>query len=224
MTSPNLNSTSSEPEAYQIGWVPFLGATIYLDSRPLIPRTETEWWVEQCIATIPSDRLVRVLDVFSGSGCVGVAVLKRAAHTEVTFVELIPAHIQTIQKNISANHIDPSRTHVVVSDVFSNVKGTYDYILANPPYLAHSRLARIEDSVLTHEPHTALFADQGGFALIETTISGLPAHLTHGGQCWIEHEPEHTAQIHESAGRVGLSASTHRDQYGVERYSVILKP
>ncbi|MCL9972109.1 MAG: peptide chain release factor N(5)-glutamine methyltransferase [Candidatus Pacebacteria bacterium] len=224
MTSPNLNSTSSEPEAYQIGWIPFLGATIYLDSHPLIPRTETEWWVEQCIKTIPTDRPVRVLDLFSGSGCVGVAVLLHTPNTHVTFAELVPAHCETIKKNIAANTIDQSRTTVVESNVWSAVSGTYDLILANPPYLAESRRARIEDSVLIHEPHAALFADKDGFALIEATIEGLPEHLSVGGHCWIEHEPEHATEIHESAQRLGLSTSTHQDQYRVERYSVILKP
>ena len=43
---------NEEPEAYKIGWIPFLGLKIYLDSRPLIPRPETEWWCEELTRTI----------------------------------------------------------------------------------------------------------------------------------------------------------------------------
>lgn len=219
---------TEEPEAYRIGHVPFLGATIFLDSRPLIPRTETEWWVEQVVGRMSQlvEREIQVLDLFSGSGCVGVAILKQVPHAHVTFGELEARHLPTIEKNIRENGIDPSRTRVVRTDVWTAIEvgPRYDFILANPPYLAESRVERVEESVLQHEPRTALFAEDDGFALIDATIAGLPTHLSPGGQSWIEHEPEHAPRILESATRLGLSAASHKDQYGVIRYSVILRP
>ena len=122
------------------------------------------------------------------------------------------------------NHIDPSHALIVHTDVYNNLQGHYDFILANPPYLSRARLARIEPSVLEHEPMGALFAEDDGFALIDATLSGLSSHLASSGQCWIEHEPEHAPRILKSASRLGYTATTYRDQYGIERYSVILKP
>lgn len=221
MTSLTSNSTSSEePEAYRFGHVPFVGTTIWLDSRPLIPRTETEWWVEKYIAQIHESRFknhesISILDLFAGSGCVGVAVLKHIHQAHVTFGELEARHLPTIEKNIHENGIDPNRARMVQTDVYASVVGQrYDFILANPPYLSRTRLSRVEGSVLAHEPEEALFADDDGFALIAATIEGLRDHLVPGGQAWVEHEPEHAERLK------ALGATTHKDQYGVERYSV----
>jgi release factor glutamine methyltransferase len=159
-----------------------------------------------------------MLDLFAGSGCIGVAVLHHVPNAHVTFGELEARHLPTIQKNIRENCIDPTRTTVVQTNVYSDLGGHYDFILANPPYLSHTRIERVEGSVLAHEPEEALFAEDDGFALIDATLAGLPTHFSPGGQCWIEHEPEHTARL-QAAG-----TTTHKDQYGVERYSVILKP
>lgn len=244
-----------EPEAYQHGWVPFLGAKIFLDSRPLIPRTETEWWVEQLISQIKGSEgavmrgapqgdgprteqfrsneieypkhtassPITFLDLFAGSGCCGVAVLKNVPNARVDFAELETRHLPTIQKNIRGN-ADPSRAQVYQSNVYDGLPAEtrYDYILANPPYLSQSRIERIEDSVLHHEPREALFAEDDGFALIARAIAGATEHLAPHGQLWIEHEPEHSQRIRECAATQGMSATTHTDQYGVERYSVIL--
>lgn len=217
---------NDEPEAYQIGHVPFLGVTVFLDSHPLIPRTETEWWVEKVVQSteLRVEREIRVLDLFAGSGCVGLAILKHLPHARVTFGEFEPRHLPTIEKNIRENGFDPSRARVVQTDVWSAIDGTFDLVLANPPYLSRARLDRIEASVLEHEPVEALFAEDDGFALIDATIQGLPTHLAQGGAAWIEHEPEHSVRIHAEAGRLSLPPTTHQDQYGVERYSVILKP
>src|SRR5512138_3415194 len=67
-----------EPLAYVIGHTPFLNTIIYLDSKPLIPRVETEFWVEKAIMEIQDFSrgqtlgTVQVLDVCAGSGCIGV--------------------------------------------------------------------------------------------------------------------------------------------------------
>jgi release factor glutamine methyltransferase len=216
------NNSSDEPEAYRIGWVPFLSATIHLDSHPLIPRPETEWWVEKFIAE-KKDAPFRALDLFAGSGCIGVAVLTHMPRAHITFGEFDARHLPTIEKNILSNGIGPERATIVQTDVYGSITGTYDAILANPPYLSRARLDRIEASVLDHEPVEALFAEDDGFALIAATIEGLPQYLHAGGECWVEHEPEHSVRIKTAAVRLGLSATTHQDQYGVERYSVILK-
>ena len=61
------------PLAYVIGSIPFLDTKIYLDSKPLIPRPETEYWTEQAIKSIKTVASANVLDLCSGSVCIGVA-------------------------------------------------------------------------------------------------------------------------------------------------------
>ncbi|MFN3187992.1 MAG: N5-glutamine methyltransferase family protein [Candidatus Paceibacteria bacterium] len=105
-----------EPLGYVIGYVPFLDCEIWLDSCPLIPRAETEFWVEKAISSIktraegsPSPLseeepfALRVLDLCAGSGAIGVAVVKAVPEAHVTFAEIDEAHLPTIQKNLNYN-------------------------------------------------------------------------------------------------------------------------
>ncbi len=224
---------NGEPLAYIIGWVPFLDTKIFLDSHPLIPRSETEFWAEKTIEEVrlrDTRSTLRVLDLFAGSGCIGVATLKHIPNVYVDFGEIDVTHFPTIQKNIQQNLLpSQSRTSdvrlwegkIIETDVWSGITDTYDVVFANPPYLSSERIERIENSVLKHEPKKALFADEDGFALIRKTIEGAAAHMNPGGTLYIEHEPEHAEAIQRSASTQGFSAKTHKDQYGVERYSTL---
>ena len=212
----------TDPEAdYARGFVPFLDCRIYLDSHPLIPRVETEFWVEKAIQELQLKGAPKCLDLFAGSGAIGVAVLKHVPSSRVDFGEIGANHLPTILKNILENGIDPNRASVIKTDVWSAMRGVYDFILANPPYLAKERVERLQDSVVRHEPHMALFAEDGGFALIEKTILGAPEHLSPAGVLYIEHEPEQARRISEIAEKTGLTAETKYDQYGIARYSLL---
>lgn len=207
-------------EDYARGHVPFLDCTIFLDSRPLIPRPETEYWAEKAIGEIKKHPSPRVLDLFAGSGAVGVSVLKHVPASSVDFGELVKAHGPTILKNVRGNGIDESRARILLTDVYGSIPDTYDFILANPPYIAEDA-SDVDESVRTHEPHEALFAGDGGFALIEKTISGAGLRLSPDGVLYLEHRPEQAAGIAETARKNGLSAETLPDQYRILRYSVL---
>jgi HemK-like putative methylase len=129
---------TEKPLAYIIGDQPFLGLKIYLDSKPLIPRPETEWWTEQLIAAIletsasdgerheqifsrklcvPKNRgdEFRFLDLCAGSGAIGCAALARLPNAQVYFGEIDSAHEKTILKNIRENNLDESPTFAKAS-------------------------------------------------------------------------------------------------------------
>jgi release factor glutamine methyltransferase len=213
---------AGEPLAYLIGSIPFLGCTIYLDSRPLIPRPETEFWVEKAIGEIRSaaPKAPRVLDLCAGSGAIGIAVAKAIPSAHVTFAEIDEHHYHTINRNIRENGIMAEHCEVLVSDLFENIKDTYDFILTNPPYIDPA-LDRSDLSVRVHEPHLALYGGKEGLALIEKTIEKAPVHLNQGGQLWTEHEPEQADAIKEFAAQHGFTSATHNDQYKVPRYSIL---
>ena len=98
------------PLAYLIGYIPFLNTKIYLDSHPLIPRPETEFWVEKVLAVIYQRAApINVLDLCAGSGCIGVAVAKNYLLTQVDFVEIENKHIPTIETNCRENQIPKDR-------------------------------------------------------------------------------------------------------------------
>jgi methylase of polypeptide subunit release factors len=296
---------SGEPLGYLIGFVPFLECTIHLDSHPLIPRPETEFWVEQAIAGIihqattktevrgptpystkesehyqqnsglprfaRKDEQVnlrdssltgtvhslgifskslnescgsltlphpKILDLCAGSGAIGVAVARAVPEAEVTFVELDPAHLLTIEKNYLEN-IKPfnrlkgqpvsssdnlfENYELVVSDLFENIpSGTkFDFILTNPPYI-DAKANTVDEGVALHEPHLALFGGIDGMEIIARIIAEAPEFLTTDGELWIEHEPFQTETISELAKSHGYNTViTHSDQYGVPRFSTL---
>lgn len=211
---------AGEPLAYVIGFVPFLNSMMWLDSKPLIPRPETEFWVEKALEYIGKTYVhgVRVLDLCAGSGAIGVAVATAVPNAQVTIAELDPIHLPTIEKNCIENGL--VEYTIIESNLFENVAGTFDLILSNPPYIDPA-LDRAEHSVKAHEPHLALYGGRGGTELIERIVADAPAHLHQHGQLWLEHEPEQVSFIHELAARAGLTATTHNDQYEVPRYTIL---
>jgi release factor glutamine methyltransferase len=239
---------SGEPVAYVIGWQPFLGLKIYLDSRPLIPRPETEWWVEQLLAamrpeeperkkgirlglaarSVPFFRSgdegrphqLRVLDLCAGSGAIGCAMLAALPTAEVYFSDIDPAHEQTIQKNIHENGLDSRRARVCIGDLFTPFPADmrFDVIACNPPYIPRGRA--LPASVTRHEPALALYAGADGLGLIRRIASELPARLTSRGVAWIECDSEHAQETRTLFERAGPASELMHDQY--ERPRVII--
>jgi HemK-like putative methylase len=222
-----------EPQAYSIGCVPFLSTNIFLDSRPLIPRTETEYWVQMAITDVLTSRpeltrfpsgvdTARVLDLCAGSGCVGTALLQEVLGARVDFVEIDSSHHQTIKKNLNANGISQSRARIYGGSLFDEVpkEVKYDLILSNPPYIDPARIERVEEQVLAFEPALALLGGEGGMEYIERIIIEAPAHLARDGVLYIEHEPEQVKAIHKLARKMQYSScQTNKDQYGLDRYT-----
>jgi release factor glutamine methyltransferase len=216
---------NGEPLAYIIGHVPFMNTTIHLDSRPLIPRPETEHWVESAIKELHAyggRTSVRVLDLCAGSGCIGVAVLTNVPNASVDFVEIDGEHHETIKKNIRENGIERSRVQIFGGDLFLNVHDTYDCILANPPYIDPA-LDRTEESVRAYEPKGALYGGPGGMELIERIVKDAPGFLTEHGTLYMEHEPEQAEAIRELGERNGFLVTNHEDQYGVKRLTKLIR-
>lgn len=210
---------AGEPLAYVIGWIPFLGLRIYLDSHPLIPRPETEWWTEKLITHLKDtfgDAPFSLLDLCSGSGAIGLSILNEFPNARVTFGEIDKDHGALIKKNIDANSLDASRALVCASDLFSGLpEGPYDVIATNPPYIPENR--ELDLSVREFEPARALFSGADGLTLIERIAKEAPRHLKSGGELWLECDSEHAD---EARGLFGEHAQLHNDQYGRPRLVV----
>lgn len=218
---------TGEPLAYVIGWVPFLGTKISLDTHPLIPRPETEYWVARFLEELhrAEQGPVRILDLCAGSGAIGVSLLAHISDATVDFAEIDRNHHITILKNLQENRIDTGRAQIFGGDLLEKVEGTYDYILANPPYIDPELADRVEESVVAHEPAKALWGGGGGTFLIERIVSEAWPHLNQDGAMFIEHEPEQVKAIETFAERVGYAGTlTLKDQYGSPRVTVLKKP
>lgn len=212
------------PEAYRIGWVPFGHVKIWLDSHPLIPRTETEYWTMHAIEEFKTNGFKKILDLCAGSGAIGVAVLKEIPEVEVDFAEVEVRHHLTIKKNIEENIPEgKGRSNIFAGDLFENIQGTYDAILSNPPYIDSEKISRVEESVIKYEPREALLGGKGGMKIIRRIIEEAPKYLNPGGIIYIEHEPEQVEYIKNLTDRFNFDCETLCDQYGVLRFSHLIK-
>lgn len=110
------------PEDYQIGFKQFLGAKIDLSKRPFIPREETEYWVSFALKEIKKKNKVLCLDLFSGSGCIGVAVLKNIYESLCDFGEKEELFLEQIKINLRINNISEERYNIIQTDVFQTLK------------------------------------------------------------------------------------------------------
>ena len=189
---------SGIPLAYLIGNVEFLNCTIDLSYKPLIPRSETEFWVDDFIKKNKKARpYLAVLDIFAGSGCIGLAVLKNLKNTKVDFAEKNPQYIKQIKKNLKINSATSRGCcKIYESDVFENIpEKKYDAILANPPYIAKKEKKNVQKSVLENEDHKALFTKDNGLHFIKKLILEAPKYLKQSGELWIEFDPWQTPLI-----------------------------
>jgi release factor glutamine methyltransferase len=199
--------------------MPFCGVKIFLDSHPLIPRPETEYWTMFAIEKIKNIKNPKILDLCAGSGCIGVAVLKHIPESTIDFVEIDENHHSTIKKNIQENGIDSKRTRIFGGSLFENITDQYDMILTNPPYIDPRLSDRIGESVRAHEPDLALFGGNDGMGLINEILSNCGQFLKPGGMLYIEHEPEQTEMIKELLPGI----ESVKDQFDIIRFSVYKK-
>lgn len=214
---------AGEPLAYVIGWVPFLGLKIHLESRPLIPRPETEWWTEKLIAHLKEkfgDKPFTVLDLCAGSGAIGLAILAHIPAARVTFAELMPAHVQLIRRNIRQNDLDVSRTAVLEGDLFSPIPtgSRFDIIVSNPPYIPENR--ELPESVTIFEPPEALFSGTDGLSLIRRIAEEAPTYLHADGELWVECDSEHADAARDLLVKHVDKTEIRKDQYGRARLLV----
>jgi release factor glutamine methyltransferase len=202
----------SEPLEYVKGFTHFLGCKIDLSKKPLIPRPETEFWVRKAIKNMkPFDtaqgKTLRVLDIFAGSGCIGLAILKHIKNAEVVFADI---------EDRGVGH------KTIMSDVFSNIKNKYDYIFANPPYIPEKNINLVQKSVLDFEPHKALFGGEDGLFYIRKFLKQAKKYLKSGGIIYMEFDPPQKKEIKKMAEKFGYkTCKFHKDQYGKFRWVVI---
>ena len=150
-----------------IGKAYFAGEKYFVDENTLIPRPETEFLVDFCKKQFPQDKNLNILDIGTGTGCIAVELAKFFFNSKITAVDICQATLDTASKN-AIYHCVSDRIDFLKSDVFSNVKGVFDLIVSNPPYIPYSM--KIQQDVYDFEPHAALFADNDGLFFYEKII------------------------------------------------------
>ncbi len=220
-----LTLRTGYPLAYLIGNVPFLSLKIDLSMKPLIPRPETEFWVYDRVFPFCTKRSLQnnklfVLDIFSGSGCVGLSIAKHYSNFAVYLSDFNSLYLKQIHINAQLNNIH--NVKIIDSDVFSNIKGRFDIITANPPYVSTSVFdSKASFSVKFFEDKKSVFTKDHGLFFIKKILKESPAFLKPGGKLFMEFDPWQKEKIQtfikESRLMDFLDVNYYPDQYGKYR-------
>lgn len=187
---------NGEPIEYVLGRTEFLGCTIDLSHRPMIPRPETAFWVSRAIDELKRRaEPLRIADTFSGAGNVGTAILSHLPNARVDLSEFDAALLPQIEKNLATNRIDPSRARVVRGDILEGLVGPYDAIFAVPPYVPDAALPDLDPEMIRFEPHLAFFGGEDGHRFHRALIGGAWDLLAPGGTLYMEADMDHEPAI-----------------------------
>lgn len=148
---------SGEPLQYILGETEFMGMKFKVNELILIPRQDTETLVETVIEKI-GNKKVRVLDIGTGSGCVGISIAKKCKNAEVTLLDYSDSILEIAKENAELNSVD---VNIERCDILEEVPdGKYDIIVSNPPYIETDTIFSLDNIVSSYEPVEAL---DGGF-------------------------------------------------------------
>ncbi|MGC9046917.1 MAG: HemK family protein methyltransferase [Minisyncoccia bacterium] len=216
-----------KPDAYKKGNIQFNNNFIDLSYHPLIPRVETEFWVQKAIQFLQKNKFdklpLKCLDLFSGSGCIGISILKKLPNSFVVFSDKNSLCIKQIKLNLKLNYIQKNRFQVIKSDIFSNIKRKFNVIFANPPYIAEKFLERVQDSVLYWEPLDAILGGWDGTEIIKKFLIQARNHLEKNGIIFLEFDSEQKQIIKTFIQKNKYKKFYFlKDQFGNDRYVKII--
>ncbi|NKN32220.1 50S ribosomal protein L3 N(5)-glutamine methyltransferase [Marichromatium bheemlicum] len=169
------------PVAYLTGRAWFAGFEFGVDRQVLVPRSPIAELLEVGFDPwIDPSEVSRVLDLCTGSGCIGIAAALYLPDAEVDLVDLSPAALAVARANVERYGLD-ERVRAIESDLFAALDGVcYDVIVSNPPYVPRDEYETLPAEFL-REPELGLVAADAGLALALRILERAPAHLSEGG-------------------------------------------
>ena len=207
-----LKRLDGEPLQYIFGEWDFMGLPFKLGHGVLIPRQDTETLCERALILAGQRGYRTALDLCCGSGCIGISLAHRG-DLRVTLADIAPEPLRYATENA---HLNKVKAQVQQSDMFSRIRGVYDMILCNPPYIPSGELASLQREV-KKEPILALDGGEDGLDFYRQIAAEYGDYLAPGGAMLLE------VGIHQAQAVLELfgGGETLRDLNGVERVVVI---
>lgn len=179
---------AGEPLAYLIGEWEFHGLPITVTPDVLIPRMDTEVLVDAALQVLVGRKMnARILDLCSGSGCIGCALAHELPAARVVMVDISDAALAVSKENLRRNR--QNRTICLKADALEKPPmsiGTFDIIVSNPPYVASMDILTLDSSVRDYEPLGALDGGEDGLMFYRAIVQHWTQILRPGG--WLMFE------------------------------------
>ncbi|MFW6049292.1 MAG: peptide chain release factor N(5)-glutamine methyltransferase, partial [Candidatus Bipolaricaulota bacterium] len=176
---------SGEPLQYITGKTSFMGVSLKIDDRALIPRPETEEMTEEILARFRHRSGLRVLDLGTGSGAIAIALARFLVNPRITAVDNSESALELAEENVAENEVSDA-VEFRQSDWFSKVDEKYDIIVSNPPYVATQEIEELSPDIKEHEPLEALDGGGNGMEEIRRILGEVSGYLTEDGAFFLE--------------------------------------
>ena len=180
---------AGEPMAYLLGQWDFYDMTLTVTPDVLIPRDDTMAVTELAVKkTMFLDQNPRILDLGTGSGCIGLAIARRVPDAKVTLGDVSQAALRVAKKNVSDLHFTGRVTCVPVDmkKPAAPFLGKFDLIVSNPPYVTSAEMETLDVSVKDYEPRLALDGGEDGLDYYRAIAQNFTSALRPGGWLALE--------------------------------------
>ena len=214
-----------EPVQYVVGKAEFGGRTFKVTPDVLIPRPETyelcQWVVEEKREERREERDFSVLDIGTGSGCIAITLALDIPDAQVEAWDISEGALSIARQNVEDLHAHVDFKQVnVLSSLPKQGGPEWVFIISNPPYICKKEAASMEQHVLDHEPHQALFVPDEDPRVFYKAIGQYACHaLANHGYLFFEINPLYATEITKMLDVMGFfEIETRKDQFGKVRF------
>jgi len=206
------------PIQHILGETEFYGLTFNVNNNVLIPRPETEELVNWIIEDYKNYTEIKILDIGTGSGCIPISLAKNLPNAEIQAMDISPEALKIAKTNAEKNNVSVQFIEIDILNTIT-LPTTFDVIVSNPPYVRELEMKKMEENVLAHEPHLALFVKDENPLLFYNKIADLAKnHLSKSGSIYFEinqYLGKETVELLKSKGF--STVEIKKDIFGVDR-------
>jgi release factor glutamine methyltransferase len=182
----------------------------------LTPRPETEDLVEQAAAYFDKKGKYVFLDMCTGSGCIAVTLAVKFPNARILAVDISDKALKVAAQNVRKHKVD-QRVQLLQSNLWEEVMGTFDLIIANPPYIPTKNLEGLTQEV-KHEPRLALDGGEDGYAITRPLCQAADSFLKQDGLLALELDDGQAGPLARGLEEIGWQAQIKKDIFNVERF------
>lgn len=184
---------AGEPLQYLTGIAGFRHLELAIGPGALVPRPETEQVAQRALDLLPVGGTL--VDIGTGAGPIALSVAQERPDATIYATDISPDALAWAEKNRARLGLN---VELLQGDLFeplpSDLRGTVDVVISNPPYIGLDEKDVLPLDVIAHEPHVALFADDG-LTIIKRLAAEAPAWLKPGGWLVLEISPRHPVEV-----------------------------